>query len=153
MGGGEVRGAARRAGLLACGEAGPQWIHEFDFPAALSQIPAVRRRVVAYAEECGLRGPALFDLLLAVGEALANAVKYGSPDRREDRVTVRVGLCEGAVAVEVSDVGPGFAASRLGVPEALESAGRGIPFMRSLVDELRFDTEGGTRVVLMKRIE
>jgi anti-sigma regulatory factor (Ser/Thr protein kinase) len=151
--GGELRGAVRRAGLSGSGEAGPQWLREFDFPAALNEIPSARRMVAEQAEACGLDGPALFDLLLAVGEALANAVKHGSPDRRQDRVRVRVGIFGAAVAVEVSDRGPGFAASRLGPPPAHQPAGRGIPFMRALVDGLSFDTEHGTSVLLVKRLE
>lgn len=112
-----------------------------------------RRRVAAQAEACGLAGPALFDLLLAVGEALANAVKHGSPRFEADRVHARVGLLEGAVVVEVLDQGRGFGASRISPPAAFEAGGRGIPFMRALVDDLRFEfTERGTRVLLVKRI-
>lgn len=129
------------------------WLHESSFPAALSEIPTARRRVATQAEACGLAGPALFDLLLAVGEALANAVKHGSPHREADLVKVRVGLHNGSVAVEVHDQGAGFGASRLGPPEAFESGGRGMPFMRALVDELRYDfSPNGTSVLLLKRI-
>jgi anti-sigma regulatory factor (Ser/Thr protein kinase) len=153
------RGRAPQGGLQplagdgAAAATAAEWLHEFSFPAGLAEIPTARRRVATLAEACGLSGPELFDLLLAVGEALANAVKHGSPHREADRVSVRVGLQDGGVAVEVRDQGPGFGASRLGHPEVLESCGRGIPFMRALVDELRFDCRpGGTSVVLRKRI-
>ncbi len=132
---------------------GAEWLKEFSFPAALSEIPTARRRVADVAEACGLTGPALFDLLLAVGEALANAVKHGSPRREADRVGVRVGRDEDGVVVEIHDQGCGFGVSRLCPPEVLESGGRGIPFMRALVDELRFDCgTRGTSVLLLKRI-
>ena len=137
-----VRGAA---GELA-------WLHEFSFPAVLAEIPTARRRVAAQAEACGLSGPAQFDLLLAVGESLANAVKHGSPRQGEDMVHVRVGSTPDGVVVEVRDQGSGFGSSRLAPPEALEAGGRGIPFMRALVDELRFEfTPEGTSVLLVKR--
>jgi serine/threonine-protein kinase RsbW len=132
---------------------GATWLHESSFPAELREIPSARRRVAAQAEACGLSGPALFDLLLAVGEALANAVKHGSPHHEADRVHVRVGLQDGGVCVEVHDQGAGFGASRLEPPEAFEAGGRGIPFMRALVDGLRFEFDAeGTSVLLFKRI-
>lgn len=131
----------------------PTWLHESEFPAALAEIPTARRRVASQAEACGLSGPALFDLLLAVGEALANAVKHGSPHFESDTVHVRVGLLGDAVVVEVQDQGRGFGASRISPPAALESGGRGIPFMRALVDDLSFElTPRGTRVLLVKRL-
>lgn len=131
----------------------PRWLYEMEFAAVLAEIPATRRRVAAEAEALGLSGPALFDLLLAVGEALANAVKHGSPRFQADRVHVRVGLQDGAVVVEVADQGRGFGASRITPPAALEAGGRGIPFMRALVDDLRFElTPHGTRVLLVKRM-
>ncbi len=124
-----------------------------EFAAVLAEIPRARRRVAAEAEALGLAGPALFDLLLAVGEALANAVKHGSPRFEADTVHVRVGLLDGAVVVEVRDQGRGFGASRISPPAALEAGGRGIPFMRALVDDLRFElSPQGTRVLLYKRM-
>ena len=148
------RGGRRPAtsGRAAADE--PDWLHEFSFPAVLAEIPTARRRVAAQAEACGLSGPSQFDLLLAVGESLANAVKHGSPRRERDVVCVRVGVVESGVVVEVSDQGSGFGSSRLAPPEALEAGGRGIPFMRALVDELRFDfTPEGTSVLLVKRMQ
>jgi len=134
--------------------AGAAWLHEFSFPAVLAEIPTARRRVAAQAEACGLSDPAQFDLLLAVGESLANAVKHGSPRQGDDLVHVRVGMSAGGVVVEVRDQGSGFGSSRLAPPEALEAGGRGIPFMRALVDELRFDfTPEGTSVLLVKRMQ
>jgi len=131
----------------------PRWLYEMEFAAVLAEIPRARRRVAAEAEALGLAGPALFDLLLAVGEALANAVKHGSPRFEADTVHVRVGLLDGAVVVEVRDQGRGFGASRISPPAALEAGGRGIPFMRALVDDLRFElSPQGTRVLLYKRM-
>lgn len=150
---GEALGALRRAGLAHRRDRGPQWLHDFSFAAVLSEIPPARRLVAEFAEDCGLQGPPLFDLLLAVGEALANAVKHGSPRRNADWVRVRVGAWDHAVAVEIKDNGQGFGASRLCAPDVLESGGRGIPFMRALVDDLQFECSStGTTVVLLKHM-
>ena len=132
----------------------PLWVHRFDIAGVAGAIPEARRRISAAAASLGLEGTALFELLFAVGEALTNAVKHGSPRGELDRVYVAVGVCSGGVAVQISDQGQGFADTPACHPDAMASTGRGIPFMRSLSDEFRFDcAEGGTRVLLVKLLD
>lgn len=131
----------------------PHWLQAFALPGVHSSVPLARQRVAEAARHNGLGGGELFDLMVAVGEALTNAVRHGSPYREFDEVTVRVGILGHAVIVEITDRGAGFGASRLCPPDALEVSGRGIPSMRALVDDLRFEChDGGTTVVLVKKI-
>jgi anti-sigma regulatory factor (Ser/Thr protein kinase) len=131
----------------------PHWLQAFAVAGVRSSVPEARQKVAEAARVNGLGGRELFDLLVAVGEALSNAVCHGSPYSEFDEVTVRVGLLGEAVIVEVTDRGAGFGASRLCAPDALEDGGRGIPSMRALVDDLRFEChDGGTTVVLVKKI-
>jgi serine/threonine-protein kinase RsbW len=149
---GELCAALRRAGVKHPHAEGPLWLHEFSFGAELDEVPPARRRVAELCLDCGLVGEPLFDLVLATGEALANAVRHGSPGGDGDRVRVRVGIADHAVAVEVRDRGHGFADCGAELPGSLETGGRGIPFMRSLADEVTFDcSAGGTSVLLVKR--
>ena len=85
----------------------PRWEHEFTFPATTRQLRAARRRVAAFAEVAGLDGADLFELSVAVAEALANAVVHGSPHGADDDVRVRFFCYEDEVAVEVVDGGVG----------------------------------------------
>jgi len=125
----------------------------FTFPADVARASFARRRIAALAEREGISGQALFDFLLAVGEALANAVTHGSPYLEYDEVTVRFGRFERFVVVEVIDRGTGFGSSQVAQPNELDGSGRGIPFMRLLVDELRFECDdGGTCVRLLMAI-
>jgi anti-sigma regulatory factor (Ser/Thr protein kinase) len=150
--GGQLRGALRRAGVRVRG-AEPTWICEFSFPAYASQIPEARRRVRETAVACGMVDRSLFELVLAAGEALDNAVLHGSPNRGHDVIGVRVGLKSFAVAVEITDEGPGLNGYRRRRPGTDEATGRGIPFMRCLVDDLSLDDTGaGMRVRLVKLI-
>jgi len=56
------------------------------------------------------------------------------------------------VVVEVRDAGAGIADCEPHLPGSNEMRGRGIPFMRSLVDEVTFECGGdGTAVLLSKR--
>jgi len=130
----------------------PRWEHEFTFPATPRRLRAARRRIAAYAEVAGLSGSALFELSVAVAEALANAVVHGSPQGADDDVRVRFFCYEDEVAVEVVDSGDGIAASPICAPAASETTGRGIHFMRALTDAVQYTCGPlGTHVLLVKR--
>ena len=129
----------------------PRWEHEFTFPARADALPAARRRVLAYAEVAGLSGAALFELGVAVSEALTNAVVHGSPHGGDDDVRVRFFCFEDEVAVEVIDSGGGIAASPLCAPPTGATTGRGLHFIRALTDAVQFSCGPlGTHVLLVK---
>jgi len=128
------------------------WEHEFMFPATLGQLRAARRRIAAFAEVAGLKGADLFELSVAVAEALANAVVHGSPHGRDDDVRVRFFCYRDEVAVEIVDSGDGIAATPICAPAASSTTGRGIHFMRALTDAVQYSCGPmGTHVLLVKR--
>ncbi len=130
----------------------PRWEHEFTFPATTRQLRAARKRVSAFAEVAGLDDAALFELNVAVAEALANAVVHGSPHGAADDVRVRFFCYEDEVAVEVVDAGDGMSATPICAPPDAATSGRGIHFMRALADAVHYTCGPfGTRVLLVKR--
>jgi anti-sigma regulatory factor (Ser/Thr protein kinase) len=130
----------------------PRWEHEFTFPATTRQLRTARRRVAAFAEVAGLEGAGLFELNVAVSEALANAVVHGSPNGADDDVRVRFFCYEDEVAVEVVDGGDGMSATPICAPPAAATSGRGIHFMRALADAVQYTCGPlGTRVLLVKQ--
>ena len=95
---------------------------------------------------------------LAVREAVANAIKHGNGSDPAKQVEVEVGLLAGEVVLTVRDEGGGFdpesVANPLAPENLLRPGGRGIFYMRSLMDHVdyRFGATGGTEVVLRKRV-
>ena len=145
------------SGAAATGEpiklpAKPRWEHEFTFAAAADALPTARHRVTAFAEVAGLRGHDLFEFSVAVAEALSNALVHGSPHGADDDLRVRFFCYDDEVAVEVADGGGGIDATPICVPEASQSSGRGIHFMRALCDAVQFTCGPlGTHVLLVRR--
>ena len=100
----------------------------------------------------GLDGAGLFELNVAVAEALANAVVHGSPHGADDDVHVRFFCYEDEVAVEVVDGGDGMSATPICAPPDAATSGRGIHFMRALADAVHYTCGPlGTRVLLVKQ--
>lgn len=95
---------------------------------------------------------------LAVREAVANAIKHGNAADPDKQVEVEVGVERDEVVVTIRDQGGGFdpggVANPLAPENLLRPGGRGIFYMRSLMDavDYRFGESGGTEVVLRKRI-
>ena len=128
------------------------WSERFDMDAGVDNLGAARERACGLIAPLGFPETALFDVKVALGEALANAVRHGSGGRGAGTVGVAIEAYEDRVVVEVSDQGCGFD----GVPAASDDlyapGGRGIMFMRALMDRVEFETpeSGGTVVRLVK---
>jgi anti-anti-sigma factor len=123
----------------------------FEAEGRPENIAALRRSVVKFAEGLPLTEQELDDVKLAVGEATCNALRYGCPTGSE---TIHVTCTrEGnRFSVRVTDPGPGFDPES--IPQVREGelaeGGRGIFFMRCLMDEVNFHFSGGTTVELVK---
>jgi len=90
-------------------------------------------------------------VVLAIGEALSNALVHGNRYDREKPISIFVALKDdGSLFVSVKDSGSGFDPNALPNPLAVENLlrdhGRGIFLMRQLMDEVEFNFDHGTEV-------
>lgn len=133
-----------------CGIASADWeIDVFTLPSAMSCCQEARVRVDRIAEAVGFSSCNRKDILLAVGEAVSNAVRHGSGS---DSFTVSCVATSSRLCVSVSDSGPGFDPDALpSLEEALFAEhGRGVHCMRALMDEVSYSFSGGTTVRMVK---
>jgi anti-sigma regulatory factor (Ser/Thr protein kinase) len=91
------------------------------------------------------------DIRLALGEAAVNAVCHGA-NPKWPKVGVELWRNGSKLRVAVWDRGRGFdPRTPCRTPECLAAGGRGIMFMKSLMDDVRFRfTRPGTRVEMTK---
>jgi anti-sigma regulatory factor (Ser/Thr protein kinase) len=98
---------------------------------------------------------AAFEMLVAAGEAVANACLHGKRRDGDGVIEVSCDRKSADVIVTVSDDGPGFDLSILDFsapPYPLEDGRRGFFLMRQLSDEVEVETNpGGTRVTLVRQ--
>jgi serine/threonine-protein kinase RsbW len=106
----------------------------------------------------GLGRDAVFNVGLAVREAVINAIKHGNRQRADKRVEIVFRIRPDTLRVAVRDEGEGFDFERVRDPldpkNLFSSHGRGIFFIRSFVDRVAFQRRngGGTEVLMEKRI-
>ncbi|MEA2124767.1 MAG: hypothetical protein QOI80_1549, partial [Solirubrobacteraceae bacterium] len=111
--------------LRFTGAASPS-AQQLVFPAALDQVPVARHALRDWLAEIGIGGLPASDILLAAGEAIANAVEHSGTDTFELELDAPAG---GVIRIVVRDRG--------GWKEPVVSPhrGRGFGLMRTLMDE------------------
>ncbi len=128
-----------------------------DLPSCPGTIEAVDAFVGEVAASAGLDADSTQDVQIAIREAVTNAIVHGNRRDESRRVRLQVEVSPAGLEVRVQDQGRGFDPGDVPDPRAPEnlrkSCGRGILFMRSLMDEVRIQrsSEGGTQVILLKR--
>ncbi|MBV9508653.1 MAG: ATP-binding protein [Caulobacteraceae bacterium] len=111
---------------------------QFEIEALPQNAAIARERVRRAASSSGIAGPSLDDVEIATGEAVTNAILYGSP-QADSQITVSCWVAAEsppAFHVEVRDQGRGFDPSHLREGDDDALGGRGIRLMRALMDEV-----------------
>lgn len=135
-----------------CGHATRTWeMDVFSFPSLLVHSREARERVDRVAEAVGFSKCRRGDIALAVGEAITNAIKYGSTGE-DPQFTVSCIATADKLCVSISDSGPGFSLENL---PSFEDAlfmehGRGVHCMNAVMDEVTYDFHAGTTVRMVK---
>jgi serine/threonine-protein kinase RsbW len=137
---------------LPAGFAEPLWHRAIEVPADVNQLSAVREEVGRLVVPLGFSEGAVFDIKVALGEALANALRHGRPASGEVAVGLSVDAYADRVVLEVADNGLGFDGASASVEDLYAPSGRGIMFMHALMDRVEFVSApgGGTVVHMVK---
>lgn len=98
------------------------------------------------------------NLLVAVSEAVNNAVSHGNKNDPEKTVTLDLDCAGSEIVVTIEDEGGGFNPDKLPDPLApenlLKPSGRGIHIMKSLMDKVEFAfTRRGTKTTMRMKID
>ena len=130
---------------------------ELKLPSRVASIDEAANGVTDAARRLGFSDEALYGIELAVREAVTNAVLHGN--RRDETVPVEVGVSDAGpeMVVTVRDRGEGFDPGGVADPTSeenlLKASGRGILFMRTFMDDVRWERHpaGGTVVRMTKK--
>lgn len=97
-------------------------------------------------------------ILMALREALANAIKHGNAQNLSKRVHLEMNVTGDTLQIRIRDEGEGFDPAKVEDPLAPENrfktTGRGIFYMKTFMDEVRFRRPegGGMEIVLKKNL-
>jgi len=121
-------------------------IETITIASDFQEIQKVEALVDKVCNAIGVNEDFYGNVLIAVTEAVNNAIEHGNMKRGDLEVKVGVGNSEDEFCFEVKDFGKGFDFDHLPDPTApeniLKENGRGIFLMRSLADEVVFENDG-----------
>jgi serine/threonine-protein kinase RsbW len=124
-------------------------VDTISIPSDFSSISTVETLIDKVCLDLGVNEDAYGNVLIAVTEAVNNAIQHGNALDVNLSVDVSVGDNENELCFDVIDGGNGFDYTNLPDPTAPDNIekenGRGIFLMRSLADDVEF-SEGGRMV-------
>lgn len=121
-------------------------VDTISIPSEYSAVTKVESLVDKVCNDLGVQEDYYGNVLIAVTEAVNNAIQHGNLFNSDLNVSVAVGDKEEEFCFTVKDQGKGFDFNHLPDPTAPENIekenGRGIYLMRSLADEVEFEDLG-----------
>jgi serine/threonine-protein kinase RsbW len=126
---------------------------EFTCAGGTEAMFVARDEIMQFLNAHGVEGDEEIDILLALQEALANAVLHGCGNDPAKTIRCMVDVDDSEINIVVRDPGSGFDLSSIESVEGetnLSDHGRGITLMRSLMDEVSY-SHGGTEVQMKKK--
>lgn len=117
-----------------------------EISSKLDRIPEVESLIDKVSDELGLNEDHYGNMLIAVTEAVNNAIIHGNKYSDDKKVKVEVVKEPSSIVFVISDEGDGFDYLNLPDPTAPENLekpdGRGIFLMKNLSDGVQFESNG-----------
>jgi serine/threonine-protein kinase RsbW len=119
---------------------------KIQIPAIAENIRMIESFIDNSKERFHLDEDLYGNIMIAVTEAVNNAIKHGCKGNSDKSVLISLSLTENAIKFRVEDDGVGFDYNSLPDPTAPENlekpSGRGIFLMKHLADEVEFFDNG-----------
>ena len=123
-------------------------IEQIKFPSDFNALVEVENLVDRVCNGLGVQEEAYGNVLVAVTEAVNNAIQHGNELNKELFVDVAVGDKSEEFCFSIKDEGNGFNFNELPDPTApenlLKESGRGIFLMKNLADDVIYDGVGNS---------
>ncbi len=120
--------------------------NELKISSSFENMDKVERLVEEVCEDLSVNSDFFGNILIAVTEAVNNAIEHGNQRDKSKSILIRYEASEDKLRFFIQDEGIGFDYATLPdptLPENIEKAsGRGIFLMRHLTDEIAFHEKG-----------
>lgn len=124
--------------------------YNLDVSSKGDNLAKVRNYVAEIARTCGFGQHSIYDIKVAVGEAIANAVEHGSPKGEANHVKISCQFDGANLTIKIMDEGV-FKKAIPSPDNNVDYRGHGILIMLALMDRVSIDeSTNGTTVSLTK---
>lgn len=127
---------------------------QFVIPSRVEYLDGILNHLTERLVKLRVVEPESIDVVVALDEAIVNAIKHGNGYDPGKRVTIVAEITSGEARFEVADEGAGFSVQDVPDPCApenlLRTSGRGILLIRSIMDEVSYNDRGNA-ITMVKR--
>jgi serine/threonine-protein kinase RsbW len=133
-------------------------IPKLIIPSSQKHLKKAVEFIEAMAQKIGFDEDATADIAISVSEAVNNAILHGNKKDEKKKVTILADPGEKQITIRIRDEGAAFCLDDVCNPLAPENLmkcnGRGILILRTLMDEVTFNSApgGGMEVKMTKRL-
>jgi serine/threonine-protein kinase RsbW len=117
--------------------------------------PVISYLIMRVEQTWSLPAGSFPDLAIALSESLINAIKHGNSSNQTKLVRINTEVSSDEAIFMVDDEGPGFNVKNVPNPRdadnLLKPSGRGLLFIKSIMDEARFNGPGNRLTMIKKR--
>ena len=130
----------------------------YTLDSTLETVNSAEETAGRMATEAGFDDEDVMKISMAVREAAVNAVMHGNAYSPSKKVTLAFERTAADLVITIRDQGPGLDASKIPDPLApenlMKTSGRGIFYMKTFMDEVRFEphADGGMQIILKKNL-
>lgn len=129
---------------------------ELTTDSSYEHIDAFAALIAQAARQIGASEDDEVDLMIAVMEAVNNAIVHGNSEDTNKKIHMKIEVTPGTLTVWIRDEGPGFEPKNVPDPLApqnvLHASGRGLLMMKAFMDEVDIrPAMTGTLVKMTKR--
>ncbi len=129
-------------------------VDDLTIASRLAELGRARAWVSDHARAAGMTEQAVNELRLAVSEAVANVIEHGYRGEPDHAIALHLDVDDTKLVLTIHDDGEPFALEGYEPPDFDEprEGGYGVFLIRSLMDEVRYETPagGGTTLTLVK---
>jgi serine/threonine-protein kinase RsbW len=121
-------------------------VESLSFASDINELSKAESLVDKICQQLAINEDYYGNVLIAVTEAVNNAIRHGNKENKSKKVQINVCDSERVFKITVCDEGQGFDYYNLPDPTAPENIekenGRGIFLMKSLADSVQFNNNG-----------
>ena len=122
----------------------------------INGVPAFTRNLLKKLEPLKIHKDIVFDIRLALEEALINAIKYGNKENKNKSVFVKVTAEPESIEIEIKDEGKGYNYKHIPSPTLNRNlerlCGRGVFLIKKIMDKVDF-LDKGSRIKMVKYLK
>lgn len=132
-------------------------LKKLELPSKMDNVAQLENFLAEVSEEAGIPEERKAIIMLALSEAVTNAVIHGNKQDPSKKVFVTASLDENsAIHISVQDEGPGFEPQSLPDPlkedNLMKPSGRGVFLMKQYADDVSYNDKGN-KVTLRFSVE